>query len=97
MFGILVADENSRLDRERIEKIVGEQSTAQRLLPLKIIYLVLSSGVVMFFALRTFFGIQNQGDTLSPLALNLAAALLNTANYLPTADRVRWWRLNGGV
>ena len=85
------------MERERIEKIVGEQSTAQRLLPLKIIYLVLSSGVVMFFVLRTFFGIQNQRDTLSPLVLTLAAALLNTANYLPTADRVRWWRLNGGV
>ena len=85
------------MERERIEEIVGEQSTAQRLMPLKNIDLVLASGVVLLFALRTFFGIQSQRDTLSPLVLTLAAALLNTANYLPTADRVRWWRLNGGV
>ena len=94
---MLVTEEGSRMERERIEEIVGEQFTAQRLMPLKIIYLVLPFGVVLLFALGSFSGIQSQGDTLSPLALTLAAALLNTANYLPTADRVRWWLLNGGV
>ena len=42
------------MERERIEEIVGEQSTAQRLMPLKNIDLVLASGVVLLFALGTF-------------------------------------------
>ena len=166
------------MERERIDAIVEEQFTAQRLMPIKIMYLMLTAGVVLLFALGTFFGIQTQGDTPSSVSVTLAcissgasvllfllsnkffnlrlsaidesedlfgqvqvallikaalveggalaagcvwlltclqtqiahippvcfvvffglaAPLLNTANYLPTTDRVRWWLHNEGI
>ena len=60
------------MKQERLQELLATQFNSQRLLPLQIIYLAITAGVVVLFTVGFILGLRSAGQTVSKFAAVLA-------------------------
>ena len=60
------------MKQERLQELLATQFNSQRLLPLQIIYLAITAGVVVLFTVGFILGLRSAGQTVSKFAVVLA-------------------------